>query len=331
MPPQPSDAVPPHCKGGHGSGFGVQPHWFEVWQVFGEVHGVLHVTTPPQPSGAVPAHCAPHAAISPAGVQPHRFATPLPPQVWGIVHPPQLWGVPQLSLTVPQTPDVHGFTGEHAAWQVPPTQFALWQSPSPAHGCPFGQPGQGPPQSVPVSPSLRIPSLHVPPHAPQTPPQSTPVSLPAFTVSWQPHAGFVALPLHVSAAGEVHSLSGSAPAAIGPHTPSSPLPFLAWVHATQVPLQDVSQQTPSTQAPAPQLVVEVHGAPRQVVGHGPPQSTPLSPWFFRPSWQFPVQGGHEPPQSIAVSSPSCLPSRQPRSLHIPQPSQPSQTHLAIAR
>ena len=103
------------------------------------------------------------------------------------------------------------------------------------------------------------------------------------------------------------------------------------VQATQVPLQAVSQRTPSTQAPAPQLVAAVHGEPGQVVGHGPPQSTPVSPWFLRPSWQVPTQGGQEPPQSTAVSSPSFTSSRQPRSLHIPQSLHVSQTHFASAR
>ena len=118
------------------------------------MHGVLQVTIPPQPSGAVPAHWAPQAAISLDGVHPQLLGTPLPPQVCGNVQPPQLWGVPQLSSTVPQTPLVHGFVGTHAASQVPPTQFALAQSPLTAQCLPFAQPGQGPPQSTSVSPSF---------------------------------------------------------------------------------------------------------------------------------------------------------------------------------
>jgi hypothetical protein len=53
-------------------------------------------------------------------------------------------------------------------------------------------------------------------------------------------------------------LSGSAPAAIGPHTPSPPEPFLAALHAEQTAVQALLQHTPSTQKllehslPAPQ-------------------------------------------------------------------------------
>src|SRR6185437_12180696 len=44
-----------------------------------------------------------------------------------------------------------------------------------------------------------------------------------------------------------HSPSGSVPAAMVPQVPSAPPPFLAAVHAWQVPVQAVSQQTPSAQ------------------------------------------------------------------------------------
>jgi hypothetical protein len=44
-----------------------------------------------------------------------------------------------------------------------------------------------------------------------------------------------------------HSVSGSAPAAITPHTPSAPLPFFEFEHALQVPAHAVSQHTPSAQ------------------------------------------------------------------------------------
>lgn len=60
-------------------------------------------------------------------------------------------------------------------------------------------------------------------------------------------------PLHtpvvpqVAASDVAHSLSGSVAAAIGPQVPSAPVPFLVAVHASQVPLHNVSQQTPSVQ------------------------------------------------------------------------------------
>ena len=49
-----------------------------------------------------------------------------------------------------------------------------------------------------------------------------------------------------------HSLSGSAPAAMGPQTPLAPAPFLAAEHAWQRPVQAVAQHTPSTQKPEEQ-------------------------------------------------------------------------------
>src|SRR6185503_1677544 len=45
------------------------------------------------------------------------------------------------------------------------------------------------------------------------------------------------------------SLSGSVSAATGPQVPSTPLPFLAAVQASHPPVQELSQQTPSTQKP----------------------------------------------------------------------------------
>jgi len=53
----------------------------------------------------------------------------------------------------------------------------------------------------------------------------------------------------VDAACIVHWALGSVPAATGPQVPSTPLPFLAAVHAVQVAVQAVLQQAPSTQKP----------------------------------------------------------------------------------
>jgi hypothetical protein len=54
----------------------------------------------------------------------------------------------------------------------------------------------------------------------------------------------LATPLHMA---PEHSRSGSVFFVMKPHVPSIPLPFFAAVHATQVPLHALSQQTPSTQ------------------------------------------------------------------------------------
>lgn len=54
-------------------------------------------------------------------------------------------------------------------------------------------------------------------------------------------------PLHVVA--PAHSLSGSSPAMIVPHTPSMPAFFFAAEHAWHVDVHVVLQHTPSTQCP----------------------------------------------------------------------------------
>src|SRR5690606_28753664 len=62
-------------------------------------------------------------------------------------------------------------------------------------------------------------------------------------------------------ASAAHSLSGSLPAWMGPQTPSAPLPFLARVHAEQVPAHAVSQQTPSAQKPLAHWSPAVQASP----------------------------------------------------------------------
>ena len=59
-----------------------------------------------------------------------------------------------------------------------------------------------------------------------------------------------------------HSLSGSVAAAIFPHVPFEPLPFLTVVHAWHVPVHAESQQTPSVQKPLEHSVFWVQGLPR---------------------------------------------------------------------
>jgi len=49
--------------------------------------------------------------------------------------------------------------------------------------------------------------------------------------------------------------------AIVPQTPSDPLPFFAVVHALQGAVQELPQQTPSTQYPDKHCVAVAHGTP----------------------------------------------------------------------
>ena len=77
--------------------------------------------------------------------------------------------------------------------------------------------------------STQLPDKHVPPAAHAAP-------------SGLPHAP---LPLQTSV--PAHSLSGSAPDAIGPQVPFAPEPFLAALQAWQAPPHATLQQTPSTQ------------------------------------------------------------------------------------
>jgi hypothetical protein len=84
--------------------------------------------------------------------------------------------------------------------------------------------------------SMRTPELHDVPHT--------------VVLEYREHAP---LPSHepvvpqLVAPASAHSLSGSAPVAIMPHTPSVPPPFLAVVQATHLPPHAVSQHTPSVQ------------------------------------------------------------------------------------
>jgi hypothetical protein len=58
-----------------------------------------------------------------------------------------------------------------------------------------------------------------------------------------------------------HSLSGSRPFVMFPHSPSEPKPFFAALHAAQRPVQLVLQHTPSTQFPLEHSEVRAQVAP----------------------------------------------------------------------
>ena len=87
-------------------------------------------------------------------------------------------------------------------------------------------------------------------------------------------------PLHVPLVPQLaapvseHSLAGSSPAAIAPHVPSLPEPFTAAVQAVQTPLQDVLQQTPSTQNPVWHCESDEHALPALSWEQTPPEQLP---------------------------------------------------------
>src|SRR5262245_57792222 len=109
-----------------------------------------------------------------------------------------------------------------------------------------------------------------------------------------------------------------------PHWPFIPLPFLAAEHASQVVLQALLQQNPSTQNPdthsvtVRQVFPSTHGTPQLPAGL-PPQSMSVSVPFF--CW---LSQGVMPPQPSG-QMPQVLPSAaqvfgvQPQTLGVPPP------------
>ena len=80
--------------------------------------------------------------------------------------------------------------------------------------------------------------------------------------SWQlPAPSHAPLVPQVDAAWVAHWAAGSVPAATGPQVPSAPPPFMAAVHAMQVPVQAVLQQTPLAQKPLEHWLASVQGLP----------------------------------------------------------------------
>jgi hypothetical protein len=75
-----------------------------------------------------------------------------------------------------------------------------------------------------------------------------------------------AAPLHLPSG---HSSSGSVFVAMGPQDPSVPLPFFAALHAKQVVVQALLQQTPSTQYPETQSEAPVQATPLRVFWQPP--------------------------------------------------------------
>src|SRR4051812_29345872 len=103
---------------------------------------------------------------------------------------------------------------------------------------------QVPPVVPHVAPTQSLPSKHLVLPAPLSPPNiahDIHARSPPFPLPSQVPFATIVEPMQR----ELHSASGSPPAATGSHLPSMPEPFLAVVHASQAPVHPVSQQTPS--------------------------------------------------------------------------------------
>jgi hypothetical protein len=101
-------------------------------------------------------------------------------------------------------------------------------------------------------------------------------------------------PLHTSA--PAHSLSGSVPAAMLLHAPSTP-PLFAAEHATHVPKQPLLQHTPSAQVPLRHWLPTEHGPPFCLT-HAPKPLHTSAPAHSLSGSVFPVtlpQTPFEPP------------------------------------
>jgi hypothetical protein len=76
-----------------------------------------------------------------------------------------------------------------------------------------------------------------------------------------PDANFVQAPAPLQLVAPVHSLEGSVPLAMLPHTPFGPPPFKAAEVAWHTPLQAVSEQKPSTQLNVEHWFPATHAEP----------------------------------------------------------------------
>jgi hypothetical protein len=95
--------------------------------------------------------------------------------------------------------------------------------------------------------------------------------------------------LHVKSESWSHSSSGSAPAAIGSHTPFVPYPFFATEQAAQSPPHAVPQQTLSAQKPLAHSAGAVHVAPVTLSPvHTPPAHVNCPQLVVPPSLHVPA-------------------------------------------
>ena len=165
----------------------------------------------------------------------------------------------------------------------------------------------------------------------------------------KPSAGqVVAEPLQDSATSQPPlAARQTTPLAAGLQVPTEPALLQTWQSLLEPPPQVELQQTPSTQLPLEHWLPVEQLAPlaRLQAGQGPPQSMPVSPWFFVPSlhdagWHFaevqtPLsqsepaaqipKSGHavhaSPPQSTSVSVPFFVASRQVAAVQTPSSAQ----------
>jgi len=147
-------------------------------------------------------------------------------------------------------------------------------TPAPAHS----SSGSVPFATLPHVPSVPLPFLaavqawQAPAQAvlQHTPSTQLPLWHSELNVQAVPFASVVHKLVPLQTVAPEHSSSGSVPAAMRPHVPSVPLPFLAAVQARQVPVHNWSQHTPSTQSPLAQVAPVL-----QAVPSGSPTQTPL--------------------------------------------------------
>jgi hypothetical protein len=252
-----------------------------------------------------------------------------------------------------QTPDAHWLLAVHAppfaVWTQVPDAPGFWQTkPVPsqslleAHAVlhAVGLAQTKPPWQAAVTPAthaplpLQAPALVSWPLLHDAPPQG----IPEATCSHTPPAA--QLPVSPQGGLAAHWPVGAAVPAVTDAQVPSDEPVSAIVHAWQVPVQAVLQQTPSTQKPlahwapsppvhvAPLACPRVHTPLSQYLPAAQPasftQATHLSPVQSplaqsvgtRQSFVL-AQGRHEgPPQSTSVSVPSWMPSVQVGATHL---------------
>ena len=165
VPPHPS--LPPHfpaqagAQQAQGLPLGTSPgQQLVCWQdapVIAQTMQLLVPESQTSPAEQLPMHLPPHPSASPQwavlaqlGGQPHTFAAPAPPHVWGAVQLPQLSVPPQPLAAEPQSlPSAAQVAGvqPHTFAMPPPPQF--WGA-------------------------VQVPQLRVAPHASATVPQFLP-------------------------------------------------------------------------------------------------------------------------------------------------------------
>ena len=252
----------------------MQPHWPATPpppHVSLPAHTFAHDTMPLQPSGAVPVHVAPHACCDVSGV--HEHTPPL--HVSGGKHSAGVHadlaaaaiagGARAAERAGLAHRERHAVLAEAAGASWLPLHWAVVHVTVPWQQTSDSWPMHWPPQICDA-----VPPWH--PHWFATPApahESGKVQLPQFT--------------------RLPQLSISWPQLFAPHGFTG---------------EHIGWQTPLAQLPDAQSAFVPQVLPFAHAGHGPPQSTSVSPWFFAPSLHVPAQLPHGPPQSVPVSLPS---------------------------